>query len=225
MPLNIQNDPLSVMPHLSHLRLATVSQPEQCLTLTPGVRGPRTALGLTYADSGRGGPPVPRPFLGGPKTGFHTMPALGDQVLVALQPKFHPVGTLSATVHPELLDVLQPGESLQRHPDGRVADFLKKDGTTVLYSDLTGTTLVADGVNKITATATTVAITGKTKTGTFELTNTTPGGSMVLNGTISGTGTDPQGGTVTITGTCQVTFPAVWNLVINGATHQVALLS
>jgi hypothetical protein len=229
MPLPLSNDALSIFPHMSHLRMAHVKDLDQCLTDTPGVKGPKTALALEYMDSGISGQPVPRPFLGGEQTGFHAMPNKGDGIMVALEPKFYPRATFGATRNPSLLDVLQLGESMQRHKDGRIADFMKADGTTTLYSDPAGNTLIADGLTKITGTVTTFIITGKTKTGTFELTNTTVGGSQNLVGTISGTGTgtDPQGGTVTstVTGTCTVTFPHVWNLVIDGTSYPVALLS
>jgi hypothetical protein len=243
MAQNLVTDPLAIFPHISHLRMATLTGPEPCLTGPgggPSPLGPHTALALSYHDSGRGAPPVPRPFLGGVQSGYHAMPAVGDSVLVAYQPKLKPTATLSAALNPEKLDVLNPGESFQRHADGRLVGYLYNTGASTLYSDTHGVSLAVSAAQVLSAAAATINLTGTTliRLGAPSLALV---GSTFITGTTSITGdTSVTGaltfnsqtlpGSVTLTGTvsgttCTIVIPGSWNLNLNGTTHKVALLT
>jgi|GEM_PF-6787211 len=94
-------------------------------------------LALTYTESGVGGPPVPRVFLGGVSSGFHSVPQIGDQVLTLYESAMNPFPqqTISTTDTPNLLPTLNTGESGIYHHDGRIAAQLLNTGVSVLLQD------------------------------------------------------------------------------------------
>lgn len=98
------------------------------------------ALAVGYISSGVGGPVVPRPFVGGLSSGFHTVPQAGDQVLTLYESADnpYPIQTLSTTDTPNLLPSLSAGESEIKHPDGRTASGLFNTGISRIFRTANG---------------------------------------------------------------------------------------
>lgn len=95
-----------------------------------------------YTDSGMtGGRPPARPFVGGLKSGLHTAPAVGDQILTlyeGVMPHAYPLQAVSTTDTPENLPTLNPGETKIIHPDGRTASGLFNGGISRIFRDSNG---------------------------------------------------------------------------------------
>ncbi len=210
-----------------------------------------SALQLLMADTLLGTVNKPaRPLLGSGLYGFHYGPVVGDEVMALAEVShgWH-TGTVSVA-RPQDLIALDPGELYQGHPDGRTARWATSGVTTLLrdpeipahvatlFYDRTNWVLQRDaatylqlgiGAADLYATLTTLhgnaTVTGLTKTGTLELTNTTLAGPVTLTGTCTATGTDSHGDSVTVTGTCTVIIANSWPLTIDSSGHTVALLT
>jgi hypothetical protein len=149
------------------------------------------------------------------------MPALGDDVLVCYEPKLHPVGAISVTNSPQLLDVLQPGESMQRAVDGRQANFLKADGSSAMFTDKNSVLLFnIDTSSNISlgSSGTTVTISSP-----LSLSGQTVATNQAKTGTA--TGTCPSGGGAMTGGACSITFPRTVTITINGNSYVIPSLT
>lgn len=111
-------------------------------------------LGLVYYDSGLGGVPPARPFMGSETTGFHTAPPQGSTVLVLHEIYDFPIGTISVPANPQNpgIPTLNPGESYIRASDGRIVGFLKSDGTITVFSKPSGPSMTVDNSGNVTIT-------------------------------------------------------------------------
>jgi hypothetical protein len=153
------------------------------------------------------------------------MPNQGDDFMTLYEPKFKPVGMVSIAVDPTKLDLLKLGESYQRHKDGRIADYLKADGSSTLYQD-TGRA-VSIGVSTgaiLTLTAPNihlVGILGVTGAATFSSTLGVTG-AATLSSTLGVTGASVLAGGLSTTNTSITGTLGVSGLVTLASTLGVS---
>lgn len=117
-------------------------------------------LHVISGDWGREHIPLPRPFVGSPVAGFHSLPRQGTHLIILpeqggysaaaipTQPPYNPLNTAATSQTPPR--ALNPDESFLLHPDGRVLVWPKSDGTTTIWSKdslpAASTTVDAEGV-------------------------------------------------------------------------------
>lgn len=130
-------------------------------------------IGVLFADRNTGGPPLPRPFLGGLTSGFHSMPKKGDQVAVLHESWGHPVALVSMTDTPGSLPALAEGESVIFGPTGQVACYLKTDGSVTVLTTTSGVTFAVDAVGNVSVTS---------AAGNITLSTPGSGKHIILNG-------------------------------------------
>jgi hypothetical protein len=140
--------------------------------------------------SALGGGLIAPPVHGGNMTGAHYFPVPGvDEVIVLEEQDGWKTTSVSAMSTPTKTNPT-PG------PDGNPGEYkiLAPDHTDAVYVQTAALTLSKQLV----------------------LVNQAASAPVTLTGTCSASGTDPQGGTVSVTGTCAVTFPHSWPVTIDG---------